>query len=358
MNLERGSYLDVDWEANPKTGSVKSNKTATGKTDKIILPVATGGLMLPRAGQRWRCRLERVTNPTSATRGAIIVVPEQQLIDCKFEGIWIEPENAQAMTAILQNPAKNLFLEGPQGCGKTTISRTIAHRLTWQFRKISGNQIKRYTTLYGRTVTSSVNGQTVAKWEDSPLVRYAKEAIANPDLEFLFFVDELTRMDEDARDIILDAIEGADRMLQSPKPEIIKLPRNIHWMFAGNVGAAFTVRQGDAALNDRLFTLEIGYMPLDAEIDHCLRAYPTCPKNDLQAVLKVVHDLRPVIYSELRLSNMISTRQTENFALLRGNGLPVATAVKMAICNQFKGPMADTNSERARLMKAFEARLK
>ena len=357
MNLSPGATLEVTWEDNPKSGSVKSNQTAAGKSGKIILPSAASGQAQPKPGQRWRCRVERVTNPGSAGRGAIIVVPEQQLIDVKFQDVWIEPENALAMSTVLQDPNKNLFLEGPQGCGKTTISQTIAERLGWEFRKISGNQIKRYTTLYGRTVTATVNGATTARWVDSTLIENTKEATRRPEVEFLFFVDELTRMDEDARDILLDGIEGRDRVLCSPKPETIPIPRNIHWMFAGNVGSAFTVRQGDAALSDRLVTLEIGYMPLEAEIAHCLRKYPNCPKDDLTSALKIVHKLRPIIFGELRLSNMISTRQTENFAMLKANGLDTATAMKIAIANQFKGPLADQNSERSRLMKAIQGQL-
>ncbi len=279
-------------------------------------------------------------------------MPVRQKVDCTFEDVWIEPMTAQIMSAVIQDRERNLFLEGLQGVGKSTIARALSMNLDWEFRKIQGSQIKKFTTMYGRTLqVRQRDGNVIWQWFDSPLVRNVREAKKRPDREFLFMVDEYTRIDEDARDAFLEVIEGKDRALTLPNTEVITLPNNIHWMAAGNVGDSFTVKDQDAANTDRWIVVEIGHMPLDVEIRHCAKKFPRCPRAELEKGLGVIDKLRKIVFTKMRLTNTVSTRQSENMAFLLGDGIPLEHALRTAVANQFRGKAKDEASERGRVNK-------
>ncbi|MBY0359644.1 MAG: AAA family ATPase [Candidatus Obscuribacterales bacterium] len=349
VSFEQGSRLIVDWEANPSSGGVKSNRASGARSPKIILCEQGGSdVIAPQAGQRWLCEIVRITKPRSERNGAIIVRPVSQQIDCSFDNVWIDPEQAQLMSVVLQNRFKNLFLEGPQGCGKTTISRSLAKRLNWEFRLVQGAQIKSYRQMYGRTQQTIVDGQVQFVFEDSPLVKIIREAIKNPDKIFLTMIDEYTRIDEDARDVLLGVIEGEDRQLQTPKPEIIHIPSNIRWMAAGNVGSGFTVKDQDDANASRWVVFEVDYMPYDAQLKDCLRKYPDCPREGLEKALKVIFSLRK-ISPEMHLSKCICSRMIESVTMFLAAGIEIKTAMITAVANQFSGRMNNDKSQRARV---------
>lgn len=345
----QGTRAVVLWEPNGE-GGVKANKLGDDRTEKIILPfVATDGPPL-RPGQKWLCEVVKVTKPNSVKRGAIVVKPVRQHLDCAFQGIWIEPGHQQVIAAVLPNPKKNLMLLGPEGCGKTTISKAFADHLDWQFRKIECSQIQKYSHLYGRMQQTLIHGQLGWVWIDSPLPTYIKEARDNPDRTFLIMLDEYTRMEKDAQNVLLPVIEGTNRLLQTPKPESIEVPSNIHWMAGGNIGDGFNVQEQDNANMDRWIVIKLGYMPYDQELQHCLRKFEGCPRDKLEKALKVIHSLRKIVSAKLRMSKAVSTRMAENTALLLSEGIDIQLAMTTAVANQYSGWEPDVTSQCARIV--------
>lgn len=352
--LTPGATVTVVWEANPRGGGIKANRINDARVSKIVLPSSNYRGSTPQPGQTWTCSVEKITNPRSERSGAIIVIPQTQRIDCSFEDVWIDPKQAELISTVLQSRKKNLFFEGLQGVGKSTIAGALASRLDWEFRKIHGSQIKKVRTMYGSTQqVLQPDGTAIWKWFDSPLVKMVREAKKQPHRQFLSMVDEYTRIDEDARDVFLEAIEGDHRALTLPTTEVLYIPDNIHWMAAGNVGDSFTVKDQDAANTDRWVVIEINHMPPERELAHCLRKYPQCPRQPMEKAMGTIDKLRKIIGSKMRLSNTISTRQTENVALLLAGGIDLEEALLTSVANQFRGKRSNENSERGRLCRTI-----
>jgi len=361
-----GSTVTVTFEVNPKdTKAVKANALNGLKTKKIVLidSAATGALTAsPQAGETWVCKIERITNPNSQSHGAILVRPLSRETAYEFRDVYVPPAIAKTMTVVLQNRAKNLFLEGDQGIGKSTIARAIAKSLGWEFRKVSCGLIKKFTHMLGRLIpTVAEDGSMKMIWVDSRVVAILREAgrPENRHKTFLLMLDEMTRMEEDARDGLLDIIEGAERELHLPNGDSVKVPDNVHFMAAGNAGQGFTVRAEDAAAKDRWVIVKLTHMPQPEEQKHCLRLFPQCPPRELDRALTLINAVRKARHDPKRmLSKSPSTRVAENTAMLLQSGVELRDALTTAVVNQYLGKAEDLNSEAGKVARILEEELK
>jgi MoxR-like ATPase len=400
--LKPGDTISVVWEANRKLGkpdAVKSNKTDRGKTKKIVLPVANVGVVQPKPGEEWVCRVEQV-HGKAVNRGSILVRPLTRKLEYKFEGVYIPPLKAQLIATVVQDRTKNLMLEGEQGVGKSTIAEAIAHTLDWEYRKVSGGLIKKFVYMLGRYVPyagdqpiafdsvkpellelfkkympaaqgadkalsfSSVDDQLRAlliknllggsggsltfKWMDSKLVEVLREALRKPHKQFLLMIDEYTRIDEDARDALLDVIYGKNRVLRLPTGEEIVIAPNIVFMAAGNVGDGFTIKREDAAAKDRWVIIKITVMPQEEELEHCLRLYPSAPRDELNRALGIINKVRDARKDrKMRLSKIVSTRGAETVAMLLAQRFALDIALETAVTNQYAGSVEDGQTSEA-----------
>ncbi len=360
LNLTPGTNCVVRWETNAKGAvPVKSNHIDGRRSKKIVLPELSKRAQVPKPGETWVCRIERVTNTKANSRGAIIVRPLTIEIDPTFPGVYVDPVKGRLMSIVLQNREKNLMLVGDQGIGKSTISRAVATKLGWKFRKVSGGLIKKFAYMLGRLLPVEEGGKQVFKWVDSPLVRAIREALNNPDKIYLIMIDEYSRMDEDARDALLDVIEGEQRVLALPNGELLDVPSNLRFMAAANEGGPFTVRKTDAAAKDRWVVIKIEHMPQAEELNHCLSKFPNCPKAKLDQALTILNRLRAMRHDlKMRLSQTISTRAAQNVAMFLAAGIDLEVALLTAAANQFEGNNADANSEAGRVAKTIADLLK
>ncbi|MBS1996923.1 MAG: AAA family ATPase, partial [Cyanobacteria bacterium SZAS LIN-2] len=360
--FEPGATIVVHWEANPRSESpnaVKSNRTDNGKTKKIILVADSAKGVQPRPGEVWICRIENIGSPKAENRGAIFVRPVSRKIEYKFEGIWLDPVKAQLIAQVLQDPRRNLMLEGDQGVGKSTIARAIAKTLGWEYAKVSGGLIKKFIFMLGRYVPKAEEGGLSFQWADSKLVETLRLANANPRKIYLLMIDEFTRIDEDARDALLDIIEGSQRSLRLPTGEDIPVGSNVVFMGAGNVGDGFTIRREDAAAKDRWVIVKIKVMPQNEELAHVMRLYPNCPRAEMDAALTIVNTVRAARKDpKMRLSKIVSTRGAETIAMFLAGGFPLDLALETAVVNQYAGTAEDQTSEAGRVYTLISEELK
>jgi MoxR-like ATPase len=364
--IAEGSTVTVTFEVNPKDSkAVKANAVSGVKIKKIVLvdssQTATQTTS-PQAGETWVCKIVRITNPHSQSHGAILVRPLTRETSYEFKDVYVPAEIAKTMTVILQNRAKNLFMEGDQGVGKSTIARAVAKSLGWEFRKVSCGLIKKFTHMLGRLIPT-VGEDKIMKmiWVDSRVVAILREAARpeNRNKTFLLMLDEFTRMEEDARDGLLDIIEGQERELHLPNGDMVKVPENVHFMAAGNAGQGFTVRAEDAAAKDRWVIVKLTHMPQVEEHKHCLRLFPQCNSKQLERALTVVNAVRKARHDPKRmLSKSPSTRVTENIAMLLQSGVELPSALQTAVVNQYLGKAEDLNSEAGKVARILEEELK
>lgn len=350
-----GATLVVHWEANRMStvpNAVKSNRTDAGRSKKIILVADPERGVQPRPGEVWICRVDHVTSPKAENKGAIFVRPVSRKVEYQFKGVYVDPIKAQLIATVLQDPRRNLMMEGDQGVGKSTIARAIAETLGWEYRKVSGGLIKKFVFMLGRYIPSSDGATLNFRWADSKLVETLREAERNPRRKFLLMIDEFSRIDEDARDALLDIIEGSVRVLRLPTGEEIGIGDNVVFMAAGNVGEGFTIRREDAAAKSRWVIIKITVMPQAEELEHCMRLYPTCPRADLDRALTVVNQVRAARRDpKMRLSKSPCTRGAETITMFLNDGVPIELALETAVVNQYGGTADDPNSEAGRVHK-------
>ncbi len=350
-----GATMVVHWEANPLSAvpnAVKSNRTDAGRSKKIILVADVERGVQPRPGEVWVCRVDRVSSPKAENKGAIFVRPVSRKLEYQFKGVYVDPVKAQLIATILQDPRRNLMLEGDQGVGKSTIAAAIAKTLGLEYRKVSGGLIKKFVFMLGRYIPTSDGVSLNFRWADSKLAECLREAERNPRRRFLIMVDEFTRIDEDARDALLDVIEGSVRVLRLPTGEEITIGDNVVFMAAGNVGEGFTIRREDAAAKSRWVIVKITVMPHAEELEHCLRLYPTCPRAEMDRALTIVNQVRGARRDpKMRLSKNPCTRSTESIAMFLNAGVPLELTLETAVVNQYAGAADDQNSEAGRVHK-------
>ena len=355
-----GANIVVTWEPNqrsPRPNAVKSNRTANGRTKKIILPADDASGVEPRPGEVWVCRVEKVTG-ASATRGAIFVRPITRKIEYHFEDVYVDPVKAQLIATVLQDPRRNLMMQGVQGVGKSTIAHAIAKTLGWEYRKVSGGLIKKFTFMLGRVMPDLQSDSLKFTWADSKLVEALKEANQHPRKTFLIMIDEYTRIDEDARDALLDVIEGNARSMRLPSGEEVLVPKNVVFMAAGNVGEGFTIRQEDAAAVSRWVIVEITFMPPEEELQHCLKLYPNCPKEQMDKAISVINAIREAKKDpRMRLSKVPCTRGAEGCALLLASGFSIDQALETTVANPYAGTIEDGSTERGRVHELIKNQL-
>jgi MoxR-like ATPase len=351
----------VIWEPNPGgRTAVKANRINGDRTRKIVLVDGAYAGRVPNPGEKWLCEFVREVNPTSQRHGSILVRPERQELVRDFPGVWMPEDVKRQLSILLQTPGKNAFMKGPAGCGKTTIAAAIALGLNWEFWKIEGNTVKRYSQMLSRIMPDEKDGRLAFRTVDSSLALLIKAARDNPHKTFLAMVDEYTRMDIDARDIMLGVIEGKERMLPLPNGECLEVPSNIVWMAAGNFGDRFTVKDMDEANLSRWVVLKIWYMPLEEERKLLLGRYPHCPAEDLTKALKVINILRDrtKVSGAQRIGKAVSTREADSVAMFLAAGETLKAALTTAVLNQFDGEPDQKGSESAKAAEVIENEVK
>lgn len=361
VQLVLGDTVMVSWEKNLKStqaDAVKSNKTDKGKSKKIILPVADAKGVQPRPGEQWLCKVEKITSK-SATHGAIFVRPLSRELDCHIEGVWIEPITAKVMMTVLQNPRRNLMMEGDQGVGKSTIGDAIAKTLGWQFKKIAGGVIKKFVHMLGRYAPTASGSGLAFEWIDSQLMDSLRDAQNNPRRTYLVMLDEFTRIDEDSRDALLELIEGKHRVLRLPSGELIRVGKNVVFMAAGNIGVGFTLRRQDNAARSRWVIVKIHLMPQPEELKHCMKLHPNCSQAQLDKALTIINKVRAARKDpKMRLSMAICTRGAETVAMLLESGLSMEQALRVGVVNQYSGTHDDETTEAGRVAALIARELK
>src|SRR5262249_34194603 len=98
--------------------------------------------------------------------------------------------------------------------------------------------------------------------------------------------------------------------------------------------------------------VKIKVMPQAEELAHCLRLYPTCPKDQLELALTIVNKVRAARKDpKMRLSKTVSTRAAETIAMFLAGAFPAELALETAVVNQYTGDVEDGTSEAGRVLR-------
>jgi MoxR-like ATPase len=218
-----------------------------------------------------------------------------------------------ATRAVLRG--ENIIFIGHSGGGKTLTARTIAKVYGRPFFKFNmGAMTDARTSIIGNTHYNPDKGTFFAP---SDFIK----AITTPHAVIL--LDEMTRMSNDAENLILTALDRDQRYLridENPDCPVVEVAEGVVFFATANIGTEYTsTRTIDRATKDRFTTLvDIPLLTEQQEYDLLKLLYPEVNKDLLRGVAKVAYFTREDQMSdEPRLSTIVSTRSTvEQVALL------------------------------------------
>lgn len=366
-----------------KTGiPVMANVCDEGAAPNIILPKLKGLRMTPAPNERWDVEVIKCTSKLRPGRkrskyGIIWVKPIKRLLDLDLPGVYVDKRQLRAMLLVVEERRRNLMLVGPQGAGKSVISRAVARLMSAKYFKVPGGLIKKHDRMLGNINAGTDGDKLKFVFAYSPLTEALTYAQSHPHERVVVHVDEWTRIDEDARDAALDVLEGEERILHLPNGEKVEIGPNVYFIASGNVGSQFVLRKKDAANNDRWEIFYVDYMPHKVELEHCLKLYPQCPSDKMDIALQVINDLRECYKNgrPRQIPYAPSTRRSEAIAMYlaseaykNGDFEPDDPAkdgfadglefiLGLAIVNQYDGPLHNEGTEMAQVKAQILAKL-
>lgn len=302
-----------------------------------------------QAGQLCKVRIVSITKPSAKDRGFIEVEFLSQVTFRLDDSLYVDPMLAKKLQALLES-GMNILLDGPQGSGKTVLSRKIAEALDLTYVFFNCSPIYEATDfLASLQVKATASGQVETVWIPTDILRALEDAHKNPGKRFLIFLDEFNRCREMARNGIMPALDATRKMYNPLTGTTIDIPDNVLWIAAINNGAQFTgTTNVDPAQLDRFAPLKMTYPPAKEEIRILAERHPTVPRQQIERVVGAANAVR----KDENLRVDLSVRATDEVCVLlghpnfsEGKDDAVPELLKTSFCARFAGQWDDAATD-------------
>jgi nitric oxide reductase NorQ protein len=210
-------------------------------------------------GQRVKVKVESVTD------GAVQVA-FLGLVAFDLGSVYVDPVLLRQLEILLCS-GRSILLEGPQGTGKTTISRELARSLGMEYVFFNCSVCFEPADFVGSLqLLVDDQGRSRTEWLPTDVLNAISAANERPLSRFLVFLDELNRCRGYALNGIMSAIDSTRRIFDPRRNAYVPIPENVQWIAAVNAGKQFTgTYKLDLAQLDRFAVLKIDYPPEQEE---------------------------------------------------------------------------------------------
>ncbi len=297
-----------------------------------------------RPGVPCLVRVTSVQRPERTDRGAIEVefVRAQEF---KLDGVYLDPMVSRKLQVLLES-GLNILLDGPQGCGKTVLARTIGRSLGMEFVFFNCGAVVEPTDFLATIqVRASASGAPVTDFLKTDLLTALEEALEHPERRYLVFLDEFNRCQESARNALMPALDSTRRIFHPIKNQFVAIADNVQFIAAVNRGREFSATFGiDAAQLDRFAPLQMSYPPPDEEVKLLHGRHGELPRSIVETIVLVADAIR----RSPELSATLSVRATEEACLYLKHPLFESTqrkslpeVLRSSFCGRFSGQPDD-----------------
>jgi MoxR-like ATPase len=314
-----------------------------------------------RPGLPCQVRVKAVRKPQREDRGAIEVefVQQQEL---QLEGVYLDPVVAKKLQVLLES-GLNILLDGPQGCGKTVLARSLAQSLGMEFVFFNCGAVVEATDFLATIqVRASASGAPVTDFVKTDVLLALEEAGQRPERRYLIFLDELNRCQESARNALMPALDSTRRVFHPIENRFLAVPDNVQFVAAVNRGGEFSGTFGiDAAQLDRFAPLQMDYPPPEEEVKLLQPRHPELSRK----LLKLVVDIADRIRKSPELSAGLSVRATDEVCtylkhplIASQRSVLLPEVLKSSFCGRFAGRWNDVSSDAGAAWAVVEAVLR